>query len=257
MVEGQQLDPAEISRRWRRLTEVWIPAAPAKTDRNSAEGTESSVKNYGAMDYIGEPVSQLQHSLESAHFAKLRFPEDEEMVLAGLLHDIGHAIGLCARDRGDETIDVGVTFITDDNSNAAIPSTAATTTIPLENMDGCGIMRHEHIGADFCRQLGLPPRTCYLIENHVNAKRYLTSIDPDYHNNLSEASKTTLRHQGGPMGNEEARDWASNPWHKDSILLRKCDEAAKEPHLKPDAEDEADRILGLDAYREMFARHCR
>ncbi len=37
-----------------------------------------------------------------------------------------------------------------------------------------------------------------LIENHVNAKRYLTWKNPAYFAALSEASLQTLTYQGGP-----------------------------------------------------------
>ncbi|MBL6690349.1 MAG: HD domain-containing protein [Pseudomonadales bacterium] len=40
-------------------------------------------------DYIGEPVSQLEHSLQTAALAVLS-GADEPLVLAALLHDIGH-----------------------------------------------------------------------------------------------------------------------------------------------------------------------
>jgi hypothetical protein len=42
-----------------------------------------------------------------------------------------------------------------------------------------------------------------LICNHVSAKRYLCWKYPDYHAKLSPASRTTLRHQGGPMSSTE------------------------------------------------------
>ncbi|CAD7936891.1 unnamed protein product [Amoebophrya sp. A25] len=112
-------------------------------------------------------------------------------------------------------------------------------------MEGFGVMQHEQIGADFYDSLGLPRRVSYLVANHVNAKRFLVSQDAAYHDMLTEASKTTLRHQGGPMSAEEAEAWAANHWHKDSIALRKCDEAAKEPDLP---------VPTLDDYRPLFIR---
>ena len=52
---------------------------------------------HGQDDYIGEPVSQLQHHLQCAHFAKIQYadlPHVEELTLAALLHDVGHLLGL-------------------------------------------------------------------------------------------------------------------------------------------------------------------
>ena len=63
----------------------------------------------------------------------------------------------------------------------------------MEQMADCGVMKHEKIGADFAtNEIGLPQRISRLICAHVNAKRYLCWKDPEYHNKLSEASKTTL-----------------------------------------------------------------
>ena len=41
------------------------------------------------LDYIGESVSQLEHALQAAEFARKAHAPDTE-VLAALLHDIGH-----------------------------------------------------------------------------------------------------------------------------------------------------------------------
>ena len=62
-----------------------------------------------------------------------------------------------------------------------------------EQMADCGVKEHEKIGSDFAvNEMGLPARIGRLICAHVNAKRYLCWKNPDYHNKLSDASKTTL-----------------------------------------------------------------
>jgi len=48
-------------------------------------------KSFGASDYIGEPVSIVQHSLQAAYLASLKSP-DKAVVVASLLHDIGYEI---------------------------------------------------------------------------------------------------------------------------------------------------------------------
>ena len=48
----------------------------------------------------------------------------------------------------------------------------------------------------------------------MNAKRYLCAVDPQYNDSLSPASKTTLKHQGGPMSKEEVAEV-----EKDSLPL--------------------------------------
>jgi putative nucleotidyltransferase with HDIG domain len=96
-------------------------------------------EKHGSEDYIGEPVSQLEHMSQSAQLA-MDEKYDDEAVLAAFFHDIGH---LCAKD--------------------------------AENMGGYGVKSHEKIGADFLREIGYPEKVARLVENHVQAKRYLTS----------------------------------------------------------------------------------
>jgi phosphonate degradation associated HDIG domain protein len=149
---------------------------------------------HGNDDYIGEPVSQLEHMSQSAQLAMAE-GADDEVVLAAFFHDIGH-------------------FFRKTNE--------------LEKMSDYGTKRHEVIGSDFLKEKGFPERVTKLIENHVQAKRYLTFKNPDYYNKLSEASKKTLEFQGGIMTKEEATAFELDPYFKDSIRLRKWDELAKE-----------------------------
>ena len=152
---------------------------------------------HGNEDYIGEPVSQIEHMSQSAELA-MRGGYDDEVILAAFFHDLGH---LCA--------------IND----------------PSMNMGGYGVMRHEKIGADFLRSKGFPERVAKLVENHVQAKRYLTCKYPDYYNNLSEASKKTLEYQGGVMSQAEALAFEADPLFELSIIMRKWDEEAKIEHI--------------------------
>jgi 2-amino-1-hydroxyethylphosphonate dioxygenase (glycine-forming) len=100
-----------------------------------------------------------------------------------------------------------------------------------ESMGGYGVKSHEKIGADYLRSCGFPERVAKLVENHVQAKRYLTQRYPDYYNRLSEASKKTLEYQGGIMTAKEADEFQSDPLFETSILMRKWDELAKETNL--------------------------
>ena len=40
-------------------------------------------------------------------------------------------------------------------------------------MNGCGVKDHEIVGAMFLKKLGFMDRLCYLVQSHVQAKRYL------------------------------------------------------------------------------------
>jgi putative nucleotidyltransferase with HDIG domain len=127
-------------------------------------------EQYGQADYIGEPVSQIEHMSQSAQLA-IEGGHDDEVVLAAFFHDIGH---ICVQASDEQT------------------------------MAGYGIKSHEKIGADFLRSKGFPERLTRLVENHVQAKRYLTFKFPPYYENLSVASKKTLEFQGGIMNKQEA-----------------------------------------------------
>ncbi len=167
---------------------------------------------HGADDYIGEPVSQLQHMGQSAQLAE-REGHDQEVILAAFLHDIGH---LCAND-GQHA-----------------------------SMDGFGVVSHEKIGANYLRGKGFSEKVAQLVENHVQAKRYLTFQYPAYYDQLSEASKRTLEFQGGRMTAEEASNFEQDPLFEVSIRMRQWDELAKEENVP---------TVDLAVFREKIARH--
>lgn len=70
---------------------------------------------------------------------------DDEIVLAALLHDIGHLKGL---------------------------------EVTSERMGDCGVARHEKIGAEFLLSLGFSEKVATLVRRHVDAKRYLCRRQP-------------------------------------------------------------------------------
>ena len=149
-----------------------------------------------ASDYIGEEVSQLEHALQCAHFARESGASDE-VVLAALMHDIGHLLDVDA------------------------PS-----------MDGLGVIDHERLGADYLRASGFSNTVVKLVHGHVQAKRYLTYSKPAYAKRLSEASRGTLAWQGGPMSAAEASAFEADPLFKTILALRTWDERAKEVDLE-------------------------
>ncbi|HEY5405943.1 MAG TPA: HDIG domain-containing metalloprotein [Ginsengibacter sp.] len=152
---------------------------------------------YGNKDYIGEPVSQIEHMCQCAQFAE-KEKYDDEVILAAFFHDIGH---LCEH------------------------------IMEVDYMDDYGIVDHEKIGAEYLHSKGFSKRITKLIESHVAAKRYLTYKNPGYYNKLSEASKSTLNFQGGRMDEKEARDFEREEWFTLYITLRGWDEKAKEEHV--------------------------
>jgi len=73
----------------------------------------------------------------------------------------------------------------------------------------------------------LGSRVGFLIEAHVDAKRYLVATDADYQATLSPGSVVTLAAQGGPL---EAEEIATVERHGDwgaAVALRRADDGAK------------------------------
>jgi len=149
-------------------------------------------ERFGDNDYIGEPVSQIEHMSQAAELA-MAGGVDDEVVLAAFFHDIGH---LCAEG--------------------------------AESMGGFGVINHERLGADYLRRAGFSERLARLVEYHVQAKRYLTLKEPGYYERLSEASRRTLEYQGGVMTAVEAEAFEQDPLCAVSLRMRQWDELAKE-----------------------------
>jgi predicted HD phosphohydrolase len=148
-------------------------------------------------DYIGEPVSQLQHALQCAYFAK-QSGHSKEVILASLFHDIGHF--------------------------------ASNTIQP--HMADLGIIYHEWIGSYLMYELGFSAKIALLIGYHVDAKRYLAAQKTNYMSRLSQASKNTLNFQGGVMSVLDREHFAKLPLFKEILQVRINDEKAKELDLK-------------------------
>jgi 2-amino-1-hydroxyethylphosphonate dioxygenase (glycine-forming) len=169
-------------------------------------------QKYGDEDYIGEPVSQVEHMCQAAQLAEAEGYPDE-VILAAFFHDIGH---LCEH------------------------------IMPVEQMDGFGVVDHEKLGADYLRGKGFSENIASLVQNHVQAKRYLTNKYPSYYDQLSAASKKTLEFQGGVMTEEEAKAFESDTLFDLHIKLRRWDEKAKM---------EKQPMPTLQKYKDMAIRH--
>jgi phosphonate degradation associated HDIG domain protein len=157
----------------------------------------SLYEKYGASDYIGEPVSQIEHMCQAAQLAEAE-GYDDEIVLAAFFHDIGH---LCEH------------------------------VFEVKQMDGYGVMDHESLGSQYLREKGFSEKIARLVESHVPAKRYLTYKYPEYYNRLSEASKITLEKQGGVMSKTEAKQFEEDGFHLLFIKIREWDDKAKIEHV--------------------------
>ena len=162
------------------------------TPRRATQEIFALYARNGTTNYIGEEISQIAHGCQAARWAT-EAGYDQDVSLAALFHDVGHLLE------------------------------------DLPQMDGgLGVGDHEKVGARYLRSLGFSAKTCALVERHVDAKRYLCWKDPSYLGRLSEASFGTLKQQGGPMSESEAREFESNdPLFQTIIDMRKWDEKAK------------------------------
>lgn len=144
----------------------------------------------GKAAYFGEKVSQEEHALQAAYFAA-QDGAPETLVVAALLHDIGHLI-----DGREDAADHGF--------NA----------------------RHEDAAYEWLSRY-YPPAVTEPVRLHVAAKRYLCSVDPGYLHGLSAASIRSLQLQGGLFTREEAREFIQLPLSEDAVRLRRWDDMGK------------------------------
>jgi len=145
--------------------------------------------------YIGEKVTIAEHMIQSAMMAE-KIKSKDTLICSCLLHDYGH-------------------FILDDPDE-----------LVREKKDG----KHEDVGYEYLKKY-FKEEIVEPIKNHVLAKRYLAR-DQKYFNLLSPASITSLKLQGGLMSDDEAQTFEKNKYFKDSIKLRRFDEAAKNEGVK-------------------------
>lgn len=154
-------------------------------------------EQHGNEDYDGEPVSQTSHMIQCAMHAMAE-GGDMELVIGAFLHDIGHLLRY---------------------------------KMETEAMGKYGVMNHDGIGGEYLRQNGFAERVCAMVEEHVAAKRYLVSTQPEYKQKLSEASlQTLMQYQGGLMTEEEIIAFQNHPFFDDIIKVRLWDEEAKDHH---------------------------
>jgi len=172
----------------------------------------------GAATYHGEAVSQTEHALQAAELAE-REGAPDHLIVAALLHDLGHLLDGQDEDLAARGIDGG----------------------------------HEEAGcAWLARHFG--PEVTEPVRMHVAAKRYLCTVDPTYLDGLSPASRLSLSLQGGPMSAQGRAAFERHPAHADAIRLRRWDDAAKVPGLDvPGLEHYRDRLAGVVRVQRKMA----
>ena len=133
-----------------------------------------------------ETVTQLEHALQCTALAR-RDRAADEVVLAALLHDIGHL---------------------------------------MRRMPDAPEGHHGHEGASLLHPW-VPPRVAWLVEHHVVAKRYLCTVNPRYAGRRSPASVRSLAAQGAVRDPEQQLALETQPWFGDAVRIRRWDDDAK------------------------------
>jgi phosphonate degradation associated HDIG domain protein len=145
----------------------------------------------GSGAYFGENVSMTEHMLQAAHFAQSEGAAPS-LVLAALLHDVGHLV----------------------------------EDVPDALEDWTEDAHHEDIGARWLATR-FPADVSEPVRLHVPAKRYLCATDPTYFSKLSAASVVTLKLQGGPMTADEIARFETERYHLEAVRVRLWDDQGK------------------------------
>lgn len=134
-----------------------------------------------------ERVTMEQHARQAAALARVEGAADA-LVLAALLHDVGHLLEEADSEFG----------VTDHGVNGGA-----------------------WVAERFVDAVSEPVRL------HVAAKRYRCFVDPGYEAELSRASVGTLRLQGGPMSADEAATFEAEPFAGAALAVRGWDDGGK------------------------------
>ena len=156
--------------------------------------------------YIGEELTMSEHMIQTAMLAE-KNKCSNDLICSSLLHDYGH-------------------FVLEDPNQ-----------LVSDHIDG----NHETIGANYLKKY-FSNKIIEPILLHVSAKKYLAR-SKKYFDDLSEASKISLKLQGGIMSNVEAKQFEQNKNYKNAIKLRKFDESAKKQNIK---------IKDIKHYKELL-----
>jgi len=156
---------------------------------NWKEAFDIIIKSHNS-NHIGENVTQFDHDILSYYIAK-KNNFSINVMIASFFHDIGHQL---AKNMNNDLISSSGEYL--------------------------GCVSHEDIGSQYLYNCGFPVNITELIKNHVNAKRYLAYVDPNYIDKLSDASKKTLILQNGIMTDYEALNFSSCSYFEESINVR-------------------------------------
>ncbi len=149
----------------------------------------------GSESYLGEEVSMSQHMLQGAYLAQ-KAQGDEPLIVAALLHDIGHY----------------------------------TSEFPEDALEKGQNNHHDIAGAKVLERF-FPSVVTDCVRYHVDAKRYLCAVETEYFSALSSASINSLRLQGGPMNPEQVIQFKTLDHLEAIIQVRRWDDQGKDKNM--------------------------
>jgi phosphonate degradation associated HDIG domain protein len=170
---------------------------------------ESLFEKWGQQFY-SENISQTAHAVQCAQLAE-EADASSALVLAALLHDVGHLVDLeDSSGREEHEIDTA----------------------------------HEATAVRVLASL-FPPAVTAPIALHVDGKRWLCAREDGYFETLSPASVASLALQGGPMSDAEADRFMAMPQFEETISLRRWDDIGKDTSKDQFPLDEFRRLLNF------------
>ena len=159
-------------------------------------------------EHYGEDVTQTSHALQAAALA-VSEGAPEALVAAALLHDVGHLLAPPRPPGWRDEVD-------DDD--------------------------HEAVGARALAPM-FGPMVAAPVSLHVTAKRWRCTVEPAYLAALSPTSAATLRAQGGLLDDHERERFEHHPRFAAAVLVRRWDDAAKDPSVGGDTLEPYEALL--------------
>jgi len=163
--------------------------------------------------YALDKMSHTEHAMQAALVAEEQ-GAPQSLVVAALVHDIGHFLESWPRDIAD----LGTNH------------------------------RHEELGSAWLAR-GFGPEVTEPVRLHVAAKRYLCAVDEGYLDTLSPSSLRNLELEGGPMGRGEAERFERESYFDQALRLRRIDEVARQPGIAlPDIQEHSGLLDSMLLY---------
>ncbi|KAJ2052565.1 hypothetical protein GGI03_000897 [Coemansia sp. RSA 2337] len=195
----------------------------------------------GKKEHVSGNMTQLEHALRVANFAKIE-SADEDTILAALMLDTG---GIKV------TIPPYNNFAVGDRVEFYLSGYDRNTSEAVEIGE---------VGDIFVRKLGFSNKTCELVESNVFAKRYLGSMTPEGLESIIPKSMGIITREmaeagvlvdiplwGTPLSSTEMREFEKDPLFKQKVQLAVWDVAA--------TKTTGDKPPALDTYRDMAIRN--